>query len=328
MAQVWPGRIVEENNLQVQIAALRKASADERELVRTVAGRGYQFTGTVRTGTPADSGTTAPTAALTNLPEAVSDLIGRDAESRKISTCKRAAVRDSDGCRRHRQDRLGIEAARRLLPKFPDGVWLAELRALPILKLVPVTVATRLGLEFVTGDPSPQQVAAALVSKRLLLILDNCEHVIDATARIAEAVLARARACVLATSREPLRAEGELVYRVPSLDVPAQEMADREHCCSRRHEAVPGANARAATRTFDRHAHCCDGRDLPAARWHPAGDRAGRGARRSVGVEALAARLDDRFACSPEVTAPRSRGTRRCARPWIGATSCCPQPSA
>ena len=54
MAQVWPGRIVEENNLQVQIAALRKALAGERELVRTVAGRGYQFTGTGRTGTPAD----------------------------------------------------------------------------------------------------------------------------------------------------------------------------------------------------------------------------------------------------------------------------------
>src|SRR5215510_13039964 len=78
MAQVWPGRIVEESNLQVQIAALRKALSGERELVRTVAGRGYQFTGTVRTGTAADSSAIAPSAALTNLPEAVSDLIGRD----------------------------------------------------------------------------------------------------------------------------------------------------------------------------------------------------------------------------------------------------------
>jgi len=298
MAQVWPGRIVEENNLQVQIAALRKALADERELVRTVAGRGYQFTGTVRTGTPAHSGTTAPTAALTNLPEAVSDLIGRDAELRKIlelaSERRFVTLTGAGGIGK---TRLGIEAARRLLPKFPDGVWLAELGALSDPKLVPITVATRLGLNFVTGDPSPQQVAAAIVSKRLLLILDNCEHVIDATASIAEAVLRSSQvACVLATSREPLRAEGELVYRVPSLEVPAEEIVDREQLLT------SGAIKLFLARTREADAHVSTDMRIAAMGaicrrldGIPLAIELAAARAAAIGVEALAARLDDRF---------------------------------
>src|SRR5690349_19324793 len=64
MARVWPGRVVEENNLQVQIAALRRALADHRELIRTVTGRGYQFTGTVHSSTATPSSTSARTAHL------------------------------------------------------------------------------------------------------------------------------------------------------------------------------------------------------------------------------------------------------------------------
>src|SRR4030095_16442898 len=76
---------------------------------------------------------------------------------------------------------------------------------------------------------SPERVAAALGDKRLLLVLDNCEHVIDAAARMAEAVLRAApNARVVATSREPLRAPGEYVYRVPSLEVPHEDPDDPE----------------------------------------------------------------------------------------------------
>src|SRR5258708_860877 len=140
MARVWPDRVVEENNLQVQIAALRKALADERELVRTVAGRGYQFTGTVRTGMPASASTMAPAAALTNLPEAVSELIGRDAELREILglVAERRLV-TLTGAGGIGKTRLGVEAARRMQPKFPDGVWIAELGALTDPKLGPIT---------------------------------------------------------------------------------------------------------------------------------------------------------------------------------------------
>ena len=142
MARVWPDRVVEENNLQVQIAALRKALAGERELIRTVTGRGYQFTGTVQGGTPEIVGIGAPAAALSNLPAAVSELVGRDAELREIlSLAGERRIVTLTGSGGIGKTRLGVEAGRRLLPKFPDGVWLVELAPLADPALVPVTVA-------------------------------------------------------------------------------------------------------------------------------------------------------------------------------------------
>jgi len=102
--------------------------------------------------------------------------------------------------------RLALEAARHLLPQFADGVWIAELASLSDPQLVPVTVATALGLELARGE----RIAAALGSKHIMLVLDNCEHVIDAAAGMVEALLhANPAARVIAKSREPLRAESE-----------------------------------------------------------------------------------------------------------------------
>src|ERR1700738_4457358 len=93
MHRVWPGRIVEENNLQAQISALRRAFGPDRDLIRTIAGRGYQFTGEIRTVSTDHDARPAVTAAVpislsartpTNLPEAVSELIGRDTELDEI----------------------------------------------------------------------------------------------------------------------------------------------------------------------------------------------------------------------------------------------------
>src|SRR5262249_16307899 len=90
--------------------------------------------------------------------------------------------------------------------------------------LVPVTVAAALGLEFPAGTVSAERVANALGGKQLILVLDNCEHVIDAAANMARALLHTNSAIrVLATSREPLRTEGQYLYRVPPLAVPAEE---------------------------------------------------------------------------------------------------------
>src|SRR5436189_5155611 len=75
MNRVWPDRVVEENNLQAQISALRKVFGADRDLIRTVAGRGYQFTGEIRKGVTS----VTPPAGLTNLPSHLPDLIGRDA---------------------------------------------------------------------------------------------------------------------------------------------------------------------------------------------------------------------------------------------------------
>ena len=100
---------------------------------------------------------------------------------------------------------MGLDLVRRQLPNFADGVWIAELGPLSDPDLVPVTVATALGLEIAGGAVTSERVAGALGAKQLLLVLDNCEHVIDAAASMAEALLrANPAAHVLATSREPL----------------------------------------------------------------------------------------------------------------------------
>src|ERR1700720_4735421 len=239
MKRVWPDRIVEENSLQSQISALRRTFAAERDLIRTIAGRGYQFTGVTRTvsawpdvqasaGMPQPMPT--PSRPPTNLPGPVSELIGRDAELDAILGLSAAhRLVTLAGAGGIGKTRLGIEVARHLLPKFADGVWAIELAPLSDPELVPVTVATALGLELASGTASPLSVANALGSKQIMLVLDNCEHVVDAAARMAESLLrANPAARVIAPSRELLRVEGEWVYPVPPLAVPAEGSPDSE----------------------------------------------------------------------------------------------------
>src|SRR4029077_12224062 len=197
--QVWPGRIVEENRLQNQVSALRKAFGADHDLIRTVAGRGYQFTGQIR-GRSADSavrsvgavppGVPAASDSPTNLPGRLSELIGRDAEVGEIlHLLAEHRLVTLTGVGGIGKTTLGFEVARHLLPEFADGIWVAELGPLSDPGLVFVTVATSLGLELTAGATSPERVANALGSKRLLLVLDNCEHVINTAASMAEALL-------------------------------------------------------------------------------------------------------------------------------------------
>jgi DNA-binding winged helix-turn-helix (wHTH) protein len=181
--RVWPNRIVDESRLPVQISALRNAFGADRNLIRTVSGRGYQFTGEIRdlSASPderAGMGMAAapPASALppTNLPEPVSELIGRAVELDEIldlSTSHRLVTLVGAGG--IGKTRLGSEAVRRLLPRFVDGAWVAELAPLSDPELVPVTVATTLGLDLAGGTVSPERVANALGSKQLMLVLDN-----------------------------------------------------------------------------------------------------------------------------------------------------------
>src|SRR6266852_6748591 len=217
MNRVWPDRIIEENSFQHQISALRRAFGADRDLIRTISGRGYQFTGEIRTFSARPDAQTsagglqptpAPSRPPTNLPEPVSELIGRDAELDEVLNLSAShRLVTLTGAGGIGKTRLGFEAARNLLPRFADGVWAIELAPLSDPELVPVTVATALGLELASGAASPLSVANALRSKQLMLVLDNCEHVIDAAARTAEALLrANPAARVIATSREPLTA--------------------------------------------------------------------------------------------------------------------------
>src|SRR6202035_5707713 len=214
MARVWPDRIVEENHLQVQIVALRKAFGSDSELIRTVSGRGYQFASEVRILSASPDGRAAigtgaaaapPEAVLpTNLPEPVSELIGRDDELREVlSLAAGHRLLTLTGAGGIGKTRLALGVARRLLPQFTDGVWLAEFSPLAGPGLVAATVAGAVGIELSGGEVSTQRVAHAIADRRLLLVLDTCEHVIAAAATMAEAVLRSGSAVrIIATSRE------------------------------------------------------------------------------------------------------------------------------
>jgi DNA-binding winged helix-turn-helix (wHTH) protein len=154
MARVWPGRTVEENALQSQISALRMALGGDRDLVRTVSGRGYQFIGEVRLAPEADNKggadavVTKHISAPTNLPEPLSELIGRGDEIREIlhlAAAHRLVTLIGPGG--IGKTRIALALARELLPHFVDGVWLAEFSALNDSGLVAATAAAALGLE-------------------------------------------------------------------------------------------------------------------------------------------------------------------------------------
>jgi DNA-binding winged helix-turn-helix (wHTH) protein len=308
LSRIWPGRIVEENRLQNEIWALRKAFGADRELIQTVSGQGYQFTGEIREvgvgvgarQVPAPLPVPAPPRRpMTNLSESISELIGREAALSEVTdlvTTHRLVTLTGEGG--IGKTRLGLQVARQLLPEFADGVWVTELAPLADPALVPVAVAIALGLELTGGAISPERVANMLGAKRLLLVLDNCEHVVAAATEIAETLLrCNSTMRVLATSREPLRAEGECLYRVPPLAVPAQGMEDVEEvlrhssvrlfvaraCVTDPHFRADGPSAAAAAVICRR----LDGIPLAIEL------AAARGA--ALGIAEIAARLDDRF---------------------------------
>jgi predicted ATPase len=289
-SHVWPGRVVEENALQFQVSMLRKALGEDRGALKTISGHGYRFTAEI--AHPSD------VRAPTNLPASTSELIGREAERAEVANLVAAhRLVTLIGAGGIGKTRLGLEVARELLPKFADGAWVAELAPLSDPELVPATVAAALGLELPAGRVSAKRIAAALGSKQVLLVLDNCEHVIEAAARMAEVLLRSTSATVMVTSREPLRAEGECLYRVPPLDVPAEGVQDMEDLL--RHGAVRlfVARTRAAEPNFSADmriaaaiaaiCRCLDG--IPLAIELAAARAA------ALGVEGLAARIDDRF---------------------------------
>ena len=239
------------------------------------------------------------TAAPTNLPAATSELIGRAlplAEVTELIGIHRLVTLIGSGG--IGKTRLALEVARQHLPGHADGVWIAELAPLSDPGLVPVTVAVALGLSLPAGAESPERVAAALGAARVLLVLDNCEHVIEAAARIAEALLrANPHARVLATSREPLRAPGEYVYRVLPLHVPPEGAEGREHLLEAAAVRLFVARARALDLHFslDARSAALVGAVCRRLDGIPLAIELAAARTATLGVEGLAARLDDRF---------------------------------
>jgi predicted ATPase/class 3 adenylate cyclase len=157
-----------------------------------------------------------------NLPQQVTSFIGREKElaelRRRLAINCLLTLTGSGGCGK---TRLCLQVAADALEQFPDGVWLVELAPLVDPGLVPQTVATVLGLKEAPGKPIRQTLTDYLKDKRLLLLLDNCEQLLDGCAQLADTLL---RQCpqvkILASSREALGMGGEQAYRVPSLSLP------------------------------------------------------------------------------------------------------------
>jgi predicted ATPase/class 3 adenylate cyclase len=161
-----------------------------------------------------------------NLPALLSSFIGREHELNDV----RDLVRDSrlvtlTGAGGSGKTRLAMQSAAELLDGTGEGVWLIELAPVADGEQVPLAVASALGiLDGIEISPL-DALLRALATQAVLIILDNCEHVIDACAKVADAVM---RSCpkvhLLVTSREPLGVDGERVYRVPSMTLPGADV--------------------------------------------------------------------------------------------------------
>ena len=239
MTAVWPGIVVEENNIQVHVSALRKVLAkagDARRYLVTIPGRGYRFVAPVErdsanqpnrptTAAPGQAATLAAAgspAARNNLPHPLTSLIGREAEVAEIKAAlARHRLVTLTGSGGVGKTRLVIEVGRSVLDHYPDGVWLAELAPLTDSQLVTFTIGAVLGVSLSSAATATEALASALHTKQLLLIIDNCEHVIAEVARVAEVLIqACAHLSIVASSRERLAIAGESVIRVPSLPTP------------------------------------------------------------------------------------------------------------
>jgi predicted ATPase len=157
-----------------------------------------------------------------NLPASLTSFIGRERELADVrARLARARLLTLTGVGGCGKTRLALEVARAVLDGYSDGVWLVELAPLADAALVAQTVAAAFNMRETPGQPLASSLAVALRERDLLLVLDNCEHLLDGCAQLVDALL---RACpelrVLATSREALGITGEIAWRVPSLPVP------------------------------------------------------------------------------------------------------------
>ncbi|WP_245518302.1 ATP-binding protein [Rhizobium leguminosarum] len=228
VSRVWPDTFVEESNLKVNVAALRRALGDapgDMQYIATVSGRGYRFVFPVRISGQSDTSVTATSqgARTNNLPVSTTRLVGRgdavDAIRCAVEVSRLLTIVGPGGVGK---TRLALAIADQLTAAYHDGIWFVDLATVNDATLVPTAIATAMGLRVHSANIKAA-VAAFATDREFMLVLDNCEHVIEAVASCAETLLAAAaRVRILATSREPLRVVGEQVYRLPPLETPPE----------------------------------------------------------------------------------------------------------
>jgi len=192
MARVWPNTHVDEGNLKFQISALRRTLGGGNRYLLNVPGRGYSFVAPVARAE--EAGTAAPEPAETetahNLPALLTRLIGRgDTITRLADQLLRQRLLTIVGAGGIGKTSVALAVAEQLIPAYEHGVWLIDLAPLADPRLVPSALADAIGLEIRAENPLPGLVAS-FRDKKMLLVLDNCEHVIDAAAALAVGVLA------------------------------------------------------------------------------------------------------------------------------------------
>src|SRR5258705_8386422 len=180
--QVWPKMVVEEAALHVQVSALRKVVGSDA--ITTVSGRGYQFTLPV---TRSDGEANRASRSKHNLPYPLTSFIGREQEIAQLAelvTANRLVTLTGAGGAG--KTRLAIEVTSRLTGAFPDGVWLVELAVLSDPRLVPQAVAQALEVKEQPTRPVIETLSDYLGSKKLLLALDNAEHLLEGCAQFVD----------------------------------------------------------------------------------------------------------------------------------------------
>jgi predicted ATPase len=220
MARVWPNLFVEENNLKVQVAGLRRALGDRRgsnRYLATISGRGYRFVAPVTRAQVLST----PAARAHHLPAPIGRMIDRaDAVAALTAQLSRHRLVTIVGPGGIGKTTVALALARGLLGAYEHGVGFVDLASAIEPQRAPSAVAAALGLEIRAEHPLAGLIEA-LRNKRMLLVLDNCEHVIEAAAVVASELLNGVPGIrLLATSREALRAEGEHVHRLPALESP------------------------------------------------------------------------------------------------------------
>jgi predicted ATPase/DNA-binding XRE family transcriptional regulator len=179
-----------------------------------------------------------PPTRTSNLPAQLTTFVGRETELAEVrglvAASRLVTLTGAGGCGK---TRLGLQVAGDLLDVWADGVWLVELAAVTDQDAVPAAITGALGIPAQPARPALDALADALGPQDMLIVLDNCEHLIGGCAKTAETILQRCRKVhLIATSREPLGIAGERIYRVPPLSLP--EAGDDDDAAARSCDAV------------------------------------------------------------------------------------------